>query len=155
MRLDSSVLPAIHQVGVHRPNSAEDDVLRLFCVGIRSVALQEISGIHWPSFHSYRDCTQNSVELRKIRGDAPCLEDFRTVHQRIVQLWKDRVSGKANVAHRLPRLHAIARFHNYTARLHMYKVDECIVTERLMQVTERLVPTNLCAGLATPAVNGH
>ena len=36
-----------------------------------------------------------------------------------MQVWKDRVSGEANATHELPRLHAIASFHNYAAGLHM------------------------------------
>jgi hypothetical protein len=36
------------------------------------------------------------VELRKVCGEAPCLEDFRAVHQRMMQMWEDRVSGEAD-----------------------------------------------------------
>jgi hypothetical protein len=42
----------------------ENDGLRLLCIGIHGVALQEIPGI------------EDSVELQKVCGEAPCLGDF-------------------------------------------------------------------------------
>ncbi len=71
--------------GVHLASiladSARMTMIRLSCVGILRVTLQEIAGISWPVLLLRRTRSQNSAELRKVCGEAPCLEGFRTVHQ--------------------------------------------------------------------------
>jgi hypothetical protein len=51
----------------------------------------------------------------------PRPEDFKAVHQRIMQMWKDRVSGEANATHQLTQRHAITRPHDHAAGLHVHK----------------------------------
>jgi hypothetical protein len=74
-----------------------------------------------PLLRPYRNSLPELCGTAKnIRG-GPCLEDFRAIHQRMMQMWKDRVSGEANATHQLTLRHAITRFHDHAAGLHVYK----------------------------------
>src|SRR5581483_3770955 len=64
----------------------------------------------------------------------PCFEDLRSVHQRIVKVRKDRVSGETDAAQKLALVDAIAWLYSDAAGLHVNQ--EAVLTILMIEQDE-------------------